>query len=292
MENLDVVYILGKGSRWHDNELRFSLRSLEKNFTFRDVYIIGECPEWLQNITHIPVEDAFKNKLMNARVKYLAAINDERISDDFILMNDDFYFLKPVEKINYYSRGTIDGEIRRHRTKAGYYFNAIVITHDKLLDLGMKNTLMDFEVHAPIIFNKEKLMKAIKKVGDTVCLLRTCYGNMQDVDFEVVDDFKVSDEGKFRKQLNKDRSFLSITDTMVVSDMFRAWIWNKYPEQSRFEKHIDMKEKYNVIDGLRYYATRAFMYHTKSYGPGDLIDFTTIKEIKLNKSLELNWEYK
>ncbi len=47
IEKIDLVYILGKGSKWSDNEIRFSLRSIEKYFDYRKIFIIGEKPESL-----------------------------------------------------------------------------------------------------------------------------------------------------------------------------------------------------------------------------------------------------
>lgn len=296
METIDVVYILGKGSHWHNNEIRFSLRSLEKNFKFGQVFIVGELPEWARNVIHIPVEDAFRNKLQNARTKYLVACNDPRISKDFVLMNDDFFFMKPMEKIPYYARGTSEKQIENHQTKGGYYFESIKRTKVKIANLGYTGQVMDFEVHAPIIFNKEKMKNVISVVGgEHVCLLRTCYGNLQGVDFEVVDDFKAGDVGTFYKQIKRGREFISISDSMVISDEFRKWIWEKFPDPSKFEEDVGIGSQVspgNSVGAMRYYATKRFAYHTKTYGPGEMIDPITIREIKLMPKLKGNWEHK
>lgn len=297
MENeIDLVYILGKGSRWHNNEIRFSLRSAEKNFKFRNVVIIGELPDWARNVIHIPAEDLFRNKLQNARTKYLAACNDQRISKDFILMNDDFFFLKPIKKIPYYSRGTVNRQIDIHQTKGGYYYESMKRTKARIQNLGFTEEVMDFEVHAPIVFNKEKLKNVISVVGgEHICLLRTCYGNLQDVDFEVVGDFKSGDVGNFYKQIKKGRGFLSISDSMVISDEFRKWIWETFPDPSKYEEDLGSGANVspgNSIQAMRYYAKQRFAYHTKQYQPGDRIDPITIREIKLMKPLKGMWEYK
>jgi hypothetical protein len=56
---IDVVYPLGTGSVWQDNELRYSLRSLEKNFPdLGRVYVVGHKPDWLGNVEHIPFGDS------------------------------------------------------------------------------------------------------------------------------------------------------------------------------------------------------------------------------------------
>ena len=96
----DVIYVLGTGSRWHNNEIRFSLRSLEKNLMgFRRVFVVGECPGFLQNVIHIPATDIFNPQVNadgNIINKVLTACADERISDDFLFINDDHLVLKPI----------------------------------------------------------------------------------------------------------------------------------------------------------------------------------------------------
>ena len=62
MDSIDVVYVLGKGTKWNDNEIRFSLRSLAKNVTgIRNVYIVGERPDFLKRVIHISYPDELLN---------------------------------------------------------------------------------------------------------------------------------------------------------------------------------------------------------------------------------------
>ena len=59
---IDIVYPLGTGSKWQDSELRFSLRSIEKNFIDKGtVWVIGHKPDWLINARHIPMPDKHKH---------------------------------------------------------------------------------------------------------------------------------------------------------------------------------------------------------------------------------------
>jgi len=58
---MDIVYVLGSGSEWDDNEIRFSLRSVEKYLTgVGNVYIIGKKPNFLKDIIHRSVPDSYK----------------------------------------------------------------------------------------------------------------------------------------------------------------------------------------------------------------------------------------
>lgn len=97
---IDVVYPIGKGSIWGDNnELRFSLRALEKNFLdLGKVYIIGEKPKWLNGeAIHIPAPDSFsQNKDANIITKILVACGHPRITSQFVRCSDDELFIAPV----------------------------------------------------------------------------------------------------------------------------------------------------------------------------------------------------
>ena len=95
---VDVVYPLGKGSRWDDNELRYSLRSLEKFAkNLGRIFVVGQKPHWLINVIHIPLRDCRRlNKDANIIKKILAAI-DRGLSEHFIFASDDQYISAPVD---------------------------------------------------------------------------------------------------------------------------------------------------------------------------------------------------
>jgi hypothetical protein len=78
LSKIDVVYILGKGSTWSDNEIRFSLRSVDINLEHRGVFIIGDKPDFIntKHLTHIPAEDIHTEKLKNALHKLKIACLD------------------------------------------------------------------------------------------------------------------------------------------------------------------------------------------------------------------------
>ena len=94
---IDVVYPLGTGSRWNDNELRYSLRSLEKNFPdLGRVWIVGHRPAWLTGVVHVAMDDVHRhNKDANLIDKILAACR-AGVSERFVRMSDDQVFLRPV----------------------------------------------------------------------------------------------------------------------------------------------------------------------------------------------------
>lgn len=295
MEKIDLLYILGKGSRWHDNELRFSIRSAVKFFNFNKIFIVGELPEWLTGVVHVPVPDNNKNKLLNARDKYLASTNIKELSDNFILMNDDFFFLKQTDEIPNYTRGKMSDQILQHQTMSGYYFKSLCDTRNRLLGMGIDEPI-DFEVHAPIIFNKEKLKTVIAMMGtDKPYLLRSSYGNLENLDPKEVLDYKIGNIVNLFAQLKRDENFLSISDALIVDDDFRKWLMSRYPKPSKYE--LDNGAGVRALPGrpmacLRYTATKQFEYQGKLYNPGDLISKSDIEKIKNIPKMRANWELK
>ncbi len=95
---IDILYPIGKGSVMNNDELRYSLRSVEKHLkNFRNVYIIGQKPDFLKDVVHIPHEDIDRSKETNIYKKILRGCQDETISDQFLFMNDDHFFLEDID---------------------------------------------------------------------------------------------------------------------------------------------------------------------------------------------------
>lgn len=107
--SVDIVIPLGVGSLWQDNELRFCLRSISKYLTdYGQIFIIGDCPDFIQNIIHIPATDSIfrKDKDRNIFNKLMIACEQNEISESFLFMNDDHYLLSDLvaSEIPYYYR--------------------------------------------------------------------------------------------------------------------------------------------------------------------------------------------
>jgi hypothetical protein len=91
----DVVYPVRKGD--HNPELRYSLRSLA-NLAHNRVWLIGHKPSWVTGVQHWD-RPQVDGKYLNA-TKGLVELTREigaSISEPFLLSNDDFYVMRPVE---------------------------------------------------------------------------------------------------------------------------------------------------------------------------------------------------
>jgi hypothetical protein len=167
---MDVLYYIGGGSMRHNIELRLSLRSLEKYGKNIDrVFIVGNKPEFLKNIEYIWVEDNGQ-WWENAFNKTKAAIK-AGISDDFLLMNDDFFMLEEfdAEKYPFYYRGELPVISDREYTD-------VLLNTRKVLKNEGYNT-KHFGVHCPMRINGEKYLTLEKYFKEPVSA-RCLYGNI------------------------------------------------------------------------------------------------------------------
>lgn len=92
------VWVLGSGSKWDDNEIRYSIRSVLKHHPDAEITIVGECPEWHTGEDHVFVPDADPCPYVNQWRKLEHAC---LMYDEFIYMDDDFYLLEPLEAVHY-----------------------------------------------------------------------------------------------------------------------------------------------------------------------------------------------
>lgn len=287
MKNL--VYILGKGSRWRNNEIRYSLRSAEKYAPEYEPIIIGDAPEWVKNIKVIPAEDTSVEKLQNAREKYRVAANHPDISDPFVLMNDDFFFLKPFKEV-FYTIGTLKEMIGRHPSKSGRYYQSLMNTKALLESLGIQNP-RSFEAHAPITFKKGILDEIIRSSGTgKVFSIRSLYGNLTQSEWTDVTDFKASNIAEFLWQVANNREILSINDNLVGEPnepAVRDWLFSRFPDPSRYEDDSFIKGNStpteSVIGRLRAYAEKPITYDRFHFESGDIIPEEIAIEIEQNR---------
>lgn len=240
MKDTDLVYVLGEGSPWKDNEIRYSLRTVEKYLPHRKVFIVGQRPIWLANIEWIAAVDCCNIKQKNAVYKILAACKDERVSDDFILMNDDFFFMKPCEEIKNYQLGTLQKKLGEHKTKLGRYFMAMKYTIEFLKERGIKYP-MDFEPHYPCIFNKEKFIRIFDRIdqGQHGMLHRSIYFNLLGEKGEPMkNDLKIYVYDEFKYKHAREWPFFSTSDATIRQKAMQDFIMHRFPNPSRYEKNL------------------------------------------------------
>lgn len=173
-------------------ELRWALKSLKNLSGVDKVYVIGERPSY--NVYAIFVEDETKpwsnlSPHHNQISKYLTACNLD-VSEDLLIMNDDFYILEGTEPKNY-DRGLLIDHI--HERKFDSYTRALKQTSDYLRSKGLQE--IDFEMHIPMVVKKSLLKQSIKEIipdiskGKTI-FIRSYYGNRYEIESEYLEDPK------------------------------------------------------------------------------------------------------
>ena len=232
---MDVVYICRSGP---NEELRYSIRSVEKNLPHRNIVVIGQAPEWYKGPF---IEVANSNaKYSNARANLDVLVKSKHITDDFILMNDDFFIMRPIEKISYFYEGTLLERAEKNEllTTTGAYTQLLYNTHDKLVSMGIKNPL-NYEMHIPMIMNKQKLKDVLKSKN---CLWRSLYGNIHNVGGINREDVKVysnnSSNPKSYDWKGKNFAYLSTQDSSFPA-IHRILLTKKFKSPSSIEDEYE-----------------------------------------------------
>lgn len=177
----DIVYMVKDSSP--NEELRYSLRSVEKNWGPRgNVWIFGGCPDGIKPDRFVPVEMILPGKWENThRLMRLICQNDE-ISEDFWFFNDDFFVMKPVsEDIPQMYNGTISEIIRLVECEdAGvkYWTDQLHILDDLFRREGM--SCLNYEVHKPMLINRKKMLAVMDRYR-TILFTRSLYGNYYEI---------------------------------------------------------------------------------------------------------------
>jgi len=225
---MDIVYVLGSGSVWDDNEIRFSLRSVEKHLIgVGDVYIIGKKPNFLKNIIHRSVPDSYKEPWRNVYNKVRRACLELKLSEKFLLFNDDFYLLKDFKAATFpvYNKGLL-------RCLVSFCHNPLASSECNTLRLIREHCKipLNYKVHFPFPIEKTKFLKMPLSVKEKGQISPRCfYGN-----FYKLKGYQVKDQ----LMLSPGQPFFSSTRGFEKDLKFREWLKDRFPIPSKWDKLI------------------------------------------------------
>jgi len=179
----DYVYVCRDGQ---NEELRYSIRSVVKHMPPGKIWVVGGKPDWYTG-NYIPVVQRM-SKVRNVISNLSAICSAQEISGDFILMNDDFFVIKPVKTIKQYHGGLLSEKIYLYQDlqPTSSYTRSLEETRRRLLRLGIEDPI-DYEIHVPMAMNKSNLREVLGDKG----LWRSLYGNLFKVSGKKIDDVKV-----------------------------------------------------------------------------------------------------
>lgn len=200
---MDAVYILGGGSLAEDEEILYSARSLCENMMdLRNVYVIGEYPKHLPLAAHYQEPDRHKERWKNTFDKVIRACNIDDISDEFLLMNDDFFMLEPFNG-------------------ADFPFYAVKGSN------GGPCGANSFGIHAPIRISKEMFSKMPFTTGQNACKSwRSFYANFYGAPPKFVQDciIRTGHNVASFDQQTAGQPFFSISDAAMLDLEFSDWL--------------------------------------------------------------------
>lgn len=209
---MDYAYITRGGQ---NEELRYSIRSVEKFMPAGEVYLFGEKPNWYIGKYTRVLQRGHKYDNARKNLKQIC-VNDE-ISDTFVLMNDDFFAIEDVPEIQTYHGGLLKHKIEtyQHIRGRGAYTRLLEKTYKGLRRMGIEEPL-DYELHVPMIMTKSGL----ESVLETDMLWRSSYGNINQVGGTRIFDVKVYHDYPYTHQ--NECPYLSSSDESF------AYVYKKY----------------------------------------------------------------
>lgn len=232
---MDIVYPI---KRTKDNkELIYSLRSLQY-IKHNKIFIIGDLPDFpIVNINYIP-SNALDSRYETTTNHIKVACHCKELSDDFILMNDDFYFLRPstLEELNL-NRGPLKEVVRfyhKNHNPLTRYDRLVEQTYLHYKEIG-QNDIISFELHTPMIINKNNFLSILPMLSSEAlhCCKRTIYGNKFIKNSKSIEDVKILtcsaiDENKWDQM-----SFISTSRAMI--SRVEPYLKNKFPNKCKYE---------------------------------------------------------
>ena len=234
-DDLDIVYFV-KDS-FTNEELRLSLRSVDRNMPHKRVWVFGGCPRDIVPDVRVRVEQEGRTKWDKVHNMYKMVAENKEITDNFILFNDDFFVMKPTDRIDTLYRCSLEEYInmieKKNHGKPNGYTKILRECRKKLTELG-KDQLC-YELHTPFIFNKEKLLKLLNDYPEQHCT-RTLYGNLYNIGGEKHNDVKIFDT---KPTFDYKNSCFISTDDSIVNVNNDIWRY--------FRKELNKRSQYETV---------------------------------------------
>lgn len=234
--NHDVVYFLKEGP--NNEELRYSLRSVDQNWPYRSVWFYGGCPVGITPDHYEPQVQNSPTKWQNVRNMMREVCLNDEITEDFWLFNDDFFILQPMdESITAFYDGTLTSKVDEIKSKyhgeGSEWSNNLELLKAKLKKA--KKPELNYAVHAPMLFNRKKLLKVLDKYLDEP-MVRALYGNWWRVPAEPLKDPKYSDaDGRNISDQIYRLKIISTSDDSFRGGYVGRWLRDRFQTKSRFE---------------------------------------------------------
>ena len=209
------------------DELRYALRSIAKHIPKARVFIVGDTPDYLSNIYAIQASDRARTPHSDVYTNINLAINDERLSDDFVLWADDIFITDTFKGIPAWHDDDID-VIAKKKPEP---YKTILLNTDKLLKANGISNPVSYALHIPMVINKTNLRHVYSLMATTknVVSMRTLYGNLYLDTSAYHRDVKIYD-----KTSDLPKPFASAWENAL--GVAYKQLQDMYPEKCEYEK--------------------------------------------------------
>lgn len=227
----DIVYILRHGK---NEELRYSLRSIEKNFPHGRVWFYSGKPADIWPDKFVAIVQQGDTKWEKVRNTIIDCCKNDNITEDFWLFNDDFFIMQKVtEPVNYYD-GTLQERIEAiERVNFGAwseYSKRLRHLLDTLRAAGIEEPL-NYAHHTPMLINRKKMLETLEQYPNEP-MFRALYGNINHIGGENMPDVKFHQN----RQPWPIGTYASTSDESWNTEKIGEIIRATFPNKSRFEK--------------------------------------------------------
>lgn len=245
---MDLVYIVKEDD--NNEELRYSLRSIAKYLPESRVWIVGHKPNWVQNVEYIHTEQK-AGKWQNSVNNIIAACRSEDITDDFVLMNDDFFAVRPIKDLEASCNvaiGTIDQAIQKYINHKSAWFDAFKYAKELLEQMGIEGPYYNYESHSPIILNKKLFLEFINmpEIQDfmktkKILHKRSVYKNIYKIKPKMLpEDIKLNKDDDIKTK-TKICDWFSVYDRQIHClsyPQLNLYLKANYPTQCKYEAFV------------------------------------------------------
>lgn len=222
----DIVYMLREGK---NEELVYSLRSVEENFAYRRVWFAGGKPSGLEPDAYMPIKQDAPSKWENVRNSLIEVCKNDEISEDFWLFNDDFFVLEPCDDSlpNMYWK-SLDDWIELCKN-ASEYVSRLKHLKKTLEDAGLP--IVNYALHKPMLVNRKKALEVLEMFPDEP-MFRALYGNYMKLGGVEEADYKIRRQNE---SLKDGFRFVSTQDDSFHCGIVGRQLRDRFKYKSRFE---------------------------------------------------------
>ena len=226
---MNILYVLGNGSKWGDNELRYSLRSIAKfGRGVGNVFLCGLKPRFVSDKVRYCHNDprlGSASKNIAANIDKAIEVFGDELGEDFLVSSDDHFYVRETDFEHY--PFYIKGELPRFDPEKNYaqekYARTLVDTRIVLERMGRPTRYFAHHANYHIIqrvWNKYREERELsRQMEQGVESNSFMYNLLEGVEFTPRKDCKIS-YAPTRKDLLEqigEREVFSIYDSAIPS---------------------------------------------------------------------------